>query len=174
MRFYSNIPHRYASRLLADILVVTAIVLLALLGLSIRETVNRLVVVPQGVRETGGAVQSGFHDAADAVGDVPIIGGDLSDGFESAGRGSGGRVESLGEEGIDRTHRLADLLGLLVFGLPAAAILALVPASAARARTPDNRCGPSVGRPDEPRAASADRHAGGLRASVRDAPAPHL
>jgi hypothetical protein len=123
MRFYSNIPHRFATRLLADVLVVTAIVLLALLGLSVRETVNRLVVVPQGVRETGGAVQSGFQDAADAVGDVPIIGGDLSDAFESAGHGSGGRVESLGQEGIDRTHRLADLLGLLVFGLPAAAIL---------------------------------------------------
>ena len=124
MRFYSNIPHRFASRLLADVLVVTAIVLLALLGLSVRETVNRLVVVPQGVRETGSAVQSGFQDAAGAVGDVPIIGGDLSDAFESAGQGSGGRVESLGQEGIDRTHRLADLLGLLVFALPAAAILA--------------------------------------------------
>ena len=123
MRFYPQVPHRFASRLLADLLVVTVIVLLALLGLTVRATVNRLVVVPQGVVETGSAVQSGFHDAADAVGHVPIIGGDLSDAFDSAGQGSGGRVEELGQEGVDRTHRLADLLGLLVFGLPALAIL---------------------------------------------------
>jgi|SRR5690349_21877621 len=124
MRLYPQIPHRFASRLLADLLVVTAIVLLAFVGLTVRATVNRLVVVPQGVRETGGAVQSGFHDAADAVGHVPIIGSDLSDAFQSAGEGSGGRVEELGQEGVDRTHRLADLLGLLVFGLPAVALLA--------------------------------------------------
>jgi hypothetical protein len=123
MRFYPGIPHRLANRVLSDVLIVIAIVLLALLGLKVRDTVNRLVVVPQGVRETGSAVQSGFHDAGDAVGDVPIIGGDLSDAFESAGEGSGGRVESLGQEGVDSIHRLADLLGLLVFGLPAAMLL---------------------------------------------------
>ena len=83
-----------------------------------------VMVVPQGVQETGSAVQSGFHDAADAVDGVPVIGGDLSDALKGAGEGSGGRVESLGQQGIDRTHRFADLLGLLVFGLPAAAILA--------------------------------------------------
>jgi hypothetical protein len=55
---------------------------------------------------------------------VPIIGGDLSDALENAGEDSGGRVESLGQEGVDSTHRLADLLGLLVFGLPALLILA--------------------------------------------------
>jgi hypothetical protein len=124
MRFYPDIPHRFANRLVSDVLVVAAVVLLALLGLKVRDTVNRLVVVPQGVQETGGAVQSGFHDAADAVGHVPIVGGDLSDAFNGAGEGSGGRVESLGKQGVDRTHRFADLLGLLVFGLPAAAILA--------------------------------------------------
>src|SRR3954454_10635381 len=123
MRFYPDVPHRFANRLVADLLVVTAIVLLALLGLKVRDTVNRLVVVPQGLRESGTAVQSGFHDAAGAVGHVPIVGGELSDAFESAGEGSGGRVESLGQEGVDRVHRLADLLRLIVFGLPAAMLL---------------------------------------------------
>jgi hypothetical protein len=123
MRFYPGTPQRFANRVVSDVLVVVAIVLLALLGLKVRDTVNSLVVVPQGVRETGSAVQSGFHDAGDAVGDVPIIGGELSDAFESAGEGSGGRVESLGQEGVDSIHRLADLLGLLVFALPAVLVL---------------------------------------------------
>ena len=123
MRFYPGAPHRFANRLVSDILIVVAIVLLALLGLKIRDSVNRLVVVPQGVRETGTAVQSGFRDAGDAVDGVPIVGGELSDAFESAGEGSGGRVEALGQEGVDRVHRLADLVGLIVFGLPAAMLL---------------------------------------------------
>src|SRR5438128_1144759 len=67
MRFYPDIPHRFANRLVSDVLVVAAVVLLALLGLQVRHTVNRLVVVPQGVQETGSAVQSGFHDAAGAL-----------------------------------------------------------------------------------------------------------
>ena len=123
MRFYPDIPHRFANRVVGDFLVIAALVLLALLGLRVRDTVNKLAVVPQGVRETGSAVQSGFHDAADAVHGVPIIGGDLSDAFDSAGEGSGGRVQALGDEGVDRTHRLANLLGLLVFGLPAVLVL---------------------------------------------------
>jgi hypothetical protein len=123
MRFYPDIPHRFANRLVADVLVVAVLVLLALLGLKVRDSVNKLAVVPQGVQETGTVVQSGFHDAAGAVGHVPVVGGDLSDAFEGAGKGSGGRVEELGQEGVDRTHRLADLLGLLVFGLPALGVL---------------------------------------------------
>jgi hypothetical protein len=123
MRFYPDIPHRFANRLVADVLVLLALVLLALLGLKVRDSVNKLAVVPQGVSETGSAVQSGFRDAAGAVGHVPVVGGDLSDALEGAGKGSGGRVEELGREGVDRTHRLADLLGLLVFGLPAVGML---------------------------------------------------
>src|ERR671929_1071874 len=123
MRFYPDIPHRFANRVVADFLVVVALVALALLGLKVRDTVNKLTVVPQGVQETGTAVQTGFHDAADAVDGVPVIGGDLSDALDSAGEGSGGRVEELGDAGVDRTHRLADLLGVLTFGLPALALL---------------------------------------------------
>jgi hypothetical protein len=123
MRFYPDIPHRFANRLVADVLVIVVLVLLALIGLKVRDTVNKLTVVPQGVRETGSAVQTGFHDAADAVDGVPVIGGDLSDALSGAGEGSGGRVEQLGDEGVDRTHRLANLLGLIVFALPALAVL---------------------------------------------------
>jgi hypothetical protein len=123
MRFYPDIPHRFANRLVADFLILLVLVLLALFGLKVRDTVNKLAVVPQGVRETGSAVQSGFHDAADAVDGVPVIGGDLSDALDNAGEGSGGRVEELGDQGVDRTHRFANLLGLLMFGLPALAVL---------------------------------------------------
>ena len=125
MRFYPNIPLRRASRVVLDYLVVVAIIVLALIGLKVRDAVNRLAVVPEGVRQTGSAVQSGFKDAADAVDGVPVIGGDLADALEGAGEGSGGEVEDLGQSGVHRTHQLADLLGLIVFVLPAAGLLSL-------------------------------------------------
>jgi hypothetical protein len=125
MRFYPDIPHRRANRAVADFLIVVVIIVLALIGLKVRDSVNRLVVVPEGVRETGSAVQSGFKDAADAVDGVPLVGGDLADALEGAGEGSGGEVEDLGQSGVDRTHQLADLLGLIVFVLPAAGVLSL-------------------------------------------------
>src|SRR5919197_303769 len=105
MRFYPDIPHRFANRVVADFLVVAALVVLALLGLKVRDTVNKLTVVPQGVSETGSAVQSGFHDAADAVDGVPVIGGDLSHALDSAGAGSRGRVGGRGGGGGGPAHR---------------------------------------------------------------------
>lgn len=135
MRFYPDIPHRRANRAVLDFLVVVVIVVLALIGLKVRDSVNKLAVVPEGVRETGSAVQSGFKDAADAVGGVPLVGGDLSDALEGAGESSGGNVEDLGKSGVDRTHQLADLLGLIVFVLPAAGVLSLyLPGRAAQMR----------------------------------------
>jgi hypothetical protein len=135
MRFYPDIPHRRANRAVLDFLIVVVIIVLALIGLKVRDSVNRLAVVPEGVRETGSAVQSGFSDAADAVDSVPLVGGDLSDALEGAGEGSGGRVEGLGQSGVDRTHQLADLLGLIVFVLPAAGVLSLyLPGRIAQAR----------------------------------------
>jgi hypothetical protein len=123
MRFYPDIPQRRARRLAADAAVLLLLVLFAYLGVRVHNAVDRLVVVSQGVQETGGAVQSGFRKAAGAVGHVPVVGGDLEDALNDAGEGSGGRVEGLGREGVDRTHALANLLGLLTFLLPALAVL---------------------------------------------------
>ncbi|HWH54173.1 MAG TPA: hypothetical protein VNT04_01210 [Gaiellaceae bacterium] len=123
MRFYPDIPSRRAKRFVADVAVFLLLVLFLLLGLRVHDAVDNLVVVSQGVQETGSAVQSGFQDAADALDDVPLVGGDLADSLRGAGEGSGGRVEDLGQQGVDRTHRLANLLGLLTFLLPSVAVL---------------------------------------------------
>ena len=124
MRFYPDIPQRRARRLAADAAVLLLLVLFGYLGIKVHDAVDRLVVVSQGVQETGGAVQSGFRNAAGAVAHVPVVGGDLEDALDDAGESSGGRVEGLGGEGVDRTHALANLLGLLTFVLPALAVLA--------------------------------------------------
>jgi hypothetical protein len=123
MRFYPDIPSRRASTLAADLLTVLALVLLAWIALKVHDAVDRLAVLGQGVNEAGSSIEGGFDSAADAVDGTPVVGDELADGLRGAGEGTGGNVADLGQEGEDRTHRLADIVGLITFGLPALFLL---------------------------------------------------
>src|ERR687883_1541597 len=124
MRFYPDIPARRATTLVHDALVVLALALLARLGFKVHAAVDRLAVLGQGVHDAGSAVKGGFDSAADAVDSAPLVGGKIAGGLRDAGRASGGNVADLGTRGTDGVHRLANLLGLLTFLVPAAFLLA--------------------------------------------------
>ncbi len=94
MRLYPDIPGPRRTTVLRDMLVLLLLVLFAWLGLKVHDTVDKLAVLGTGVREVG------EH--------VPVV---------------GGPVEDLGESGEDHVHRLANLLGLLFFVLPAVLVL---------------------------------------------------
>jgi hypothetical protein len=126
MRFYPDIPSRRAATLAKDLLVLLLLFLLALLALEVRHAVNGLAVLGEGVQGAGSSIQDGFDTAADAVAGTPLVGGDLADGLRDAGEGSGGNVAELGARGEERTHQLADLLGLVTFLLPALFLLGRV------------------------------------------------
>ena len=135
MRFYPNIPTRRASTLTRDLLTVALLVLLAWIALKVHDAVDRLAVLGEGVNEAGSTIEDGFESAADAVDGTPIVGGELADGLRGAGEGSGGNVADLGQEGEDKTHQLADILGLVTFFLPATfLVLWVVPARIAQVR----------------------------------------
>jgi hypothetical protein len=123
MRFYPDIPSRRAATLLSDLVVLVLVLVLALLGLAVHNAVDELAVLGEGVRDAGGSIQGGFDAAADAVDDAPLVGDEVADGLREAGEGSGGNVAELGERGENRVHRLADLLGLLTFLVPASLLL---------------------------------------------------
>lgn len=123
MRFYPDIPSRRAATLGRDVLVLLLLVLLALLALEVRNAVNGLAVLGEGVQGAGSSIQDGFDTAADAVDGTPLVGGDLADGLRDAGEGSGGNVAELGARGEEKTHQLADLLGLVTFLLPSLFLL---------------------------------------------------
>ena len=123
MRFYPDIPSRRASTLAADLLTILALVLFGWIALEVHDAVDRLAVLGQGVNEAGSSIEDGFDTAADAVDGTPVVGGELAEGLRDAGEGSGGNVADLGREGEDRTHRLADILGIVTFGLPALFLL---------------------------------------------------
>ena len=123
MRFYPELPSRRLPTVAGDVLVVLLLLLLARLGLWVHDAVDDLAVLGQGVQDAGSAVERSFEEAAGAVAGTPVIGDTLREGLEEAGRGSGGEAVDAGRAGEDGAHRLADILGLVVFLLPAAILL---------------------------------------------------
>jgi hypothetical protein len=124
VRFYPDIPRGRRAAILRDVLVLVLLILLAWLGVKVHDSVAQLAAVPRGVAESGGAIQGGFDDAGDAVGNAPVIGGPLADALRNAGASAGGKITQTGRSGEQDVNHLATVLGLLMFLLPALFLLA--------------------------------------------------
>ena len=124
MRLYPDIPRLRGAAMLRDLLVLVLLVLLAWLGLKVHDSVAELASVPRGVAESGGSIRDGFDAAGDAVGGAPVVGGPLGDALRDAGASAGGKITETGRAGEDDVNYLANLLGLLMFLLPAVVLLA--------------------------------------------------
>ena len=94
MRFYPELPARRLATLLRDGLMLVLLALLAWLGLKVHDSVDKLSVLGSGVKKVGDS--------------VPIVGDPVKD---------------LGERGEDSVHHLANILGLVTFGIPALLLL---------------------------------------------------
>lgn len=125
MRFYPALPAQRVRTVLRDLAVLLLLFLFAWLGLKVHNAVDQLAVLGTGVEDAGTEIQGGFDTAAEAVHGVPIVGGDLADGLRDAGRVSGGELAERGQAGRESVHRLANLLGLVTFLIPALLVLSL-------------------------------------------------
>jgi hypothetical protein len=123
MRLYPDTPDDRGRAVAKDALVLLTLFVLAWLALKVHDAVDHLAVLGTGVRQTGDAVNGGFEAAGDAVSGIPVVGGELGDALRDAGAGSGGELADAGREGEQRVHDLANLLGLLIFALPASILL---------------------------------------------------
>ena len=123
MRLYPDPPLQRLDLMARDLGVVVALLILGKVGLEVHDAVDRLAVLGEGIESAGSAVSGGFESAADAVDGAPVVGDDVGDALRDAGAGSGGEVEELGRGGSGAAHDLADLLGLVVFLLPAVPLL---------------------------------------------------
>ena len=94
MRAYPEQPRRRFATLGHDVLLLVLLLLLAWLGLKVHDAVDQLAVLGSGVKKVGDT--------------VPVVGGPVSD---------------LGQQGEDSVHYVANLLGLITFGLPALLVL---------------------------------------------------
>ncbi|MDQ4082457.1 MAG: hypothetical protein M3123_06170 [Actinomycetota bacterium] len=124
MRFYPEVSSQRLGTLARDVAVLALLALFAWLGLEVRESVDELAVLGEGVREAGTAVEGGFRRAGEAVDGIPVVGGDLAEGLRDAGEGTGGNAADVGREGEERIHRTANLLGLVTFLVPSVLVLA--------------------------------------------------
>src|SRR4051812_23555583 len=95
MRLYPDVPQRRAAAIAYDGLLLVLLVVFAYVGLKVHDAVDRLAVLGEGVRKAGGAVPFGIGDP----------------------------VEDLGRQGENDVHHLANVLGLVTFGLPAVIVL---------------------------------------------------
>jgi hypothetical protein len=123
VRLYPDIARPRAAAILSDFLILVLLVLLAWLGLKVHDAVTDLAVVPRGVTDGGSAIQRGFESAGDAVGEAPVVGEPLAGALRDAGADAGGSIADAGREGEENVNDLANLLGALVFLLPAVAAL---------------------------------------------------
>jgi hypothetical protein len=125
MRLYPDTADDRGRRVAKDALVILTLIVLAWMGLKVHDAVDKLAVLGAGVHDSGQVVQDGFDKAAGAVDSVPVIGGDLGGALKDAGEGTGGNVAQAGADGERRVHDLANLLGFLMFAVPASILLAL-------------------------------------------------
>jgi hypothetical protein len=125
MRIYPDTPNDRGRAVARDALTLLALFVLAWLALKVHDTVDKLAVLGTGVHDSGQVVQDGFDRAADAVDGVPVVGGELGDAMRDAGEGTGGNVAQAGADGEERVHDLANLLGFLMFAVPASILLVL-------------------------------------------------
>src|SRR6187551_773327 len=122
MRLYPDTADDRGRAVARDALVLLTLIVLAWLGLRVHDAVDSLAVLGSGVHDSGAAVQDGFGKAADAVDGVPV-GGQMADALRGAGEDTGGTVAQAGTDGEDKVHHLANLLGFLMFALPATILL---------------------------------------------------
>jgi hypothetical protein len=122
---YPSEPRQRRSTAMRDVLTLLALVFLAWLGHRVFTLVDDLRTVTDAVNSAGTSVQEGFTTAANAVSGAPIIGDDIAGALESAGSASGGSVIDLALTGDSAIHRLAVVLGLLTFVIPALILLLL-------------------------------------------------
>ena len=125
MRLYPDTADDRGRAVAKDALVILTLIVLAWLGFKVHGAVDKLAVLGTGVHDSGQVVQDGFDRAADAVDGVPVVGGELGDALHSAGEGTGGNVAQAGSDGEERVHDLANLLGFLMFAIPASILLVL-------------------------------------------------
>ena len=125
MRLYPDTADDRGRAVAKDALVILTLIVLAWLGFKVHGAVDKLAVLGTGVHDSGQVVQDGFDRAADAIDGVPVVGGQLGDAMRSAGEGTGGNVAQAGSDGEQRVHDLANLLGFLMFAIPASILLVL-------------------------------------------------
>src|SRR4051794_24419290 len=146
MRLYPASASGRTRTIAGDVTVLVLLIVFAWMGIKVHNAIADLARVGRGLqdsgrqiaattRETAGAIEQTFSDAAGTVQALPLVGGDLANALRDAPRGAtdsirttgddtGARIVRLGVEQEKQTNQLANLAGWLVFLLPSSVLLA--------------------------------------------------
>jgi hypothetical protein len=146
MRLYPASAAGRTRTLAGDLTVLLLLVVFAWTGIKVHDAILELTAIGRGIQDSGrsiatttrntaGAVDGAFSDAAQQVQGIPLVGGELADALRQAPRSAtdplretgdaeGARIVRLGVEQVNRTEQAANWLGWLTFLLPALVLVA--------------------------------------------------
>ena len=141
MRLYPASSTGLARTVVADVLVILCLVLFAWMGMKVHDGIAQLASIGRGIQDSGRAISSSaaetteagvgaFEGDADRIDGIPLFGDNLATALREAPRGAtntlrataqeqGDRLIAAGKEQERRTYQLANLVGWLMFLVPA-------------------------------------------------------
>src|SRR4051794_28970899 len=145
MRLYPASSAGLARTLAGDLGVLLLLIVFAWTGVKVHNAIADLATIGRGIqdsgrqiaattRDTAGAIENTFNQAAGTGQALPLVGGDLANALRDAPRSAtdpiratgddtGAKIVRLGVEEVHQTNRLANLVGWLVFLLPSIVLL---------------------------------------------------
>ena len=123
MQWYAETPVRRTRQIIGDLLVLLWVVLWVLVARWTYSLIRMLAAPADPLRSAGGTVQDRLTEVADRVGEVPLVGDQLTSPFTGAADAGTSLVEAA--NALDRSvTRLAWVLALLVAATPILLVLA--------------------------------------------------
>jgi hypothetical protein len=113
MKLYADLPVRRARQVAGDVLVAAWVVVCVLLGRSVHDLLASAAEPLRRAAQVGLSIEDGMGDAGRGVGEVPLLGEQLSRPFEEVAA-AGGRLSDAGTDGADRIEVLAVMVGVLL------------------------------------------------------------
>lgn len=122
MKIYSDAPVARTAQIIADVTALAAITVFVLLGFAVHSFVLTFAAFGRQLEDAGTGFRDTMSDAAETLGNVPLIGGGVRAPFDSAS--DAGTV--LGDAGTQQQALVAQLalvLGLVVALIPIAILV---------------------------------------------------
>ena len=117
MRLYARSPALRLRQVLADAGLLAWVVLWVVLARVVHGAVLVLAEPGRAVEDLGASVAGSMGSAAEAAGDLPVVGDDLAAPFEALGD-AGGSVGGAGQAAQDAVGTLATVLAVVLVVLP--------------------------------------------------------
>jgi hypothetical protein len=122
MRIYADRPAAGFRQLVTDLIVVAWLAFWIRAAFWVYDKVSSLAVPGQKIESAGEGMASGLSDASDKVGNVPAVGGSLSQPFDRAA-GAANALADAGRTQQSAVHGLAIVLVVLVLAVPVMLVL---------------------------------------------------